>query len=274
MYNEYAIKAVAFSKNRPVQLYALLESFFINCHDDEFVDFSVLFKSSPEYIDAYKEVISRFKSVKFVEETDFRSDLFRILAMTDAPYFMPLVDDIVFIDDFSAAECGKFMRENEDCLTLSLRLGVDLNYCYSMCCEQPIPKFHDKWGQILKFYHRNEVGDWGYPFSLDGNIFNRKEFAHRAFSYPFTSPNHLESRLSTQKSIVLDDAVGCYEKPKLFNIPDNRVQNDFQNRYETQDGERLLLDKWNDGMKIDIEKLKRIPHNSCHFPVEFEFAKR
>jgi len=269
------IKIIAFSKNRPVQLFALIESFFRHCADADFADFVVLYKSDPEYAETYKDVLSLVpKSVRTIEEGNFQKDLTRELIFSRSEYSMFLVDDIVFKAAFSLSNCLSVLLKNSECLSFSLRLGRGLDACYSCSCAQREPSFTQE-GEILVFNHVNEGGDYGYPISLDGNIFRAKEFNDLCYriDFRFSSPNTLESALSAISKHSYLPNTACFIEPKLFNIPDNIVNTDIRNRNEQNDPARFLR-IWNDGRKIDIWKFAGVKNTSCHFPMEYEYVRR
>lgn len=268
------IKLIIFSKDRPMQLFALIESFLDNCEDATSIDKYVIYKESEEFGGAYEDVIRLSgPEFKFIKEENFQNELSSLVSSDKKDYITFLVDDIIFRDTFKMSDCIGYMDSHKECFTFSLRLGRGVTYCYPTCNHQVEPKFTEENG-ILSFMHHGADGDWGYPFSLDGNIFRIDEFI-RYFAYSSQkSPNALESSLSTNKGFVLSRTSACFESAKLFNNPDNRVQDDFKNRTETQDNYRALIKTWGDGYKIDTKKLHHVKNDSCHYPVRFEFIKR
>jgi hypothetical protein len=266
------VSILVFSKDRPLQLHATLESFAKRCHDSHRCDVSVLFYPSEEYIDAYIELERLFPNVKFIREGKFYLDVFKFLRVRNK-FVSFLVDDIIFKNDFSIMRAASLVSENRDVLCFSLRLGLGMDQCYSCGTVQNMPKFFfDELNGFLSWDYSGQQGDWGYPMSLDGNIFLLEDFS-KIFSVvpPFHSPNSMEANLSRVSSFK--SHMSCFYKSVLFNNPINRVQNEFQNRCESGDA-KVLLQKWNDGLKIDIEKYRGLDNNSCHFPVELEFVKR
>ena len=270
-------KAIIFSKDRPLQLYATLESFVKQCSDFEKVDVFVLAKVSEETESAYSEIESEFCDFcTIVRESNFFTDLSKLLLFNKRDHVMFLVDDIVFKSKFRISDCIDHLNADGDCLTFSLRLGKGMNYCYSLSKIQAEPSLKDCGNGIFTFKHSECDGDWGYPFSVDGNVFRTEEFNELAFVKAITnfrSPNSFESTMSTKKNLVADRLTACFAEPKLLNVPDNRVQNEISNRSEKNSAERLLKE-WNDGMKIDVLPFNYVKNNSCHFPYEFRFTKR
>lgn len=269
------IKLITFSKNRPVQLYAMLESLYQNCLGLELVDEYVLFKADDEYRDIYSEVEKDFPNVKFIEEKGFFTDLSKLLLFNKQQYLMFLVDDIIFKGKFWFDDCLHILETDEKCFTFSLRLGRGLDFCYPISLPQKEPSFISK-EEILTFTHDGCDGDWGYPISLDGNIFRTEEFNELALikaHAPFHSPNSLESSLYLNRGLLKDRQTACFEHSVLLNIPDNRVQSEIPNKTIGNDPSRFVK-AWQDGLKIDISKIQGLNNNSCHFPIELELIKR
>ena len=83
-----------FSKNRPMQLHALLSSFkefAIN-----FKSLSVLYKYDDEYLESLQLLKRQFSDVNFIEENNFKNQVKDFLSHG---YFCSLVgDDIIFKD--------------------------------------------------------------------------------------------------------------------------------------------------------------------------------
>ncbi|RCK75739.1 MAG: Glycosyltransferase [Anaerolineae bacterium] len=69
-----------FSKDRAMQLEATLRSLYTMVQDIQHSSISVLFKtSSDRYASQYQNLMKQFAQVKFVEETDFQGDVYKIL---------------------------------------------------------------------------------------------------------------------------------------------------------------------------------------------------
>ena len=77
----------------------------------------------------------------------------------------------------------------------------------------------------------NNLGDWSYMFSLDGNVYHNKTLLLITKLIEFNTPNQFENKGNVLATILLKKS-GSFKVPKLLNIPDNIVQNDYLNRSE------------------------------------------
>ena len=73
-------------------------------------------------------------------------------------------------------------------------------------------------------------GDWGYPFSVDGHIYNKKIVIELLKKYIFTNPNTLEAYIvgSVQRSRYFEEG-RCFLEPKMQTFPINIVQSVVNN---------------------------------------------
>lgn len=85
--------SIIFSKNKPIQLFATLESFQMNIIDikDHHV-FVIVYCSDENHICAYKNVKYHFPKFIFIQEKEFKKDLHTLLCN---PYFT----DVLFLTD-------------------------------------------------------------------------------------------------------------------------------------------------------------------------------
>ena len=118
---------IVFSKDRPMQLHAYLESLlsFSDAHEN---DVTVLFRQTPE-ID-YKRVISAFSNINWVKEENFHTNLLNAISVAE-DFIMFGCDDVVFKSPFSLELSKNILCKNEDIFGFSFRLGNNI---------QPQPK--------------------------------------------------------------------------------------------------------------------------------------
>lgn len=258
------------SKHRPLQLYALLESF------TEKTDFSpsntfVVYRADGIYDSAYDEIKQKFEDIKFVYEVNFRNDVLDILSKSNKQYAMFLMDDDVFLHDTSLKEAVNYLDENSSLFTFSLRLGKNLNYCYPVNSNQAVPFGYDDDQYFMWNYKEGEY-DWNYPLSLDGHIFERAKLLKMMEQIKWWSPNSLEAELQTF-NLFIDPMCVCYQQSKLFNMPMNRVQEDFKNRCGQTSAEDLF-DLWKQDLKIDLSKLYGFVNKGAHEETRIYYTKR
>jgi len=74
------IKTLIFSRDRALQLDAVLRSFFLHCQDSEKTQVYVLYYATTSvHAQQYKTLKAEYPQVNFVQQRDFRSDVLRLL---------------------------------------------------------------------------------------------------------------------------------------------------------------------------------------------------
>ena len=182
------------------------------------------------------------------------------------------VDDIIFKDKVKFSDVCQILSLNSPILTISLRMGLHLNFCYPTRSSQSIPNGIIQNG-LFAWDWRSGVGDWSYPFSVDGHVFRKSEIARCINETHFSNPNQFEDRLQILKTFNLPTNCACFAFSKIVNLPLNRVQNEYKNRSEEETPEKLL-EHWKSGKKINIDAVARINNDSAHFPVSISLMDR
>lgn len=267
-------EGVVFSKDRPMQLHALLSSYFEKASNP--MPLHVLYKpTSSRFQAAYAEVVAHFKDrgVNFIQEKSFRDDLGMLLESIKSDKIFFLVDDVIFADnvdmvDFASIDVEHFIP--------SLRLGKNLTQCYTVGCGQPLPEFLE--GIIvgndrLCWRWRDGKFDWGYPMSVDGHLFSTLEVTLIVKVSQFAAPNSFELALHGFSDCFMDRYGLCYVRSKIMNIPWNKVQtensNDCGNVHQQH-----LLDKWEQGFQVDYRKLYSFVNESAHQEILLPLVRR
>ena len=268
-----SISTVIFSKDRAMQLHALLASFFESkigeCH------VVVIFTSSTEaHKRAYKDVVNIFaKSVRFIEQIDypsFRECLEVVISKLPEGNLFFLVDDIIFTEDVDY----KFLASLDVSDTIfSLRMGDHLNFSYVVNMKQQLPKKIKSKDEYLIWKWNEGILDWGYPLSVDGHIFSTTEVLLWIKYLDFVSPSSFENALQRFRYIYCNKQGMSFKKSRIVNIPANKVQNEVNNihAFIHQD---YLLQKWFDGMVIDHSIFRNWINNSVHQEAEFKLIMR
>ena len=261
---------------------ALLESLHENFLEVNSSEIAVLYKATNEnYKKSYDLVKSSFKKIDFIEEEDFWSDLNSILSLTKPTdnLTMFLVDDIIFKNKFSLKEkqFDAIQKYNET-VSLSLRLDKNIETCYATGKTSFCPKFTKGmfWNWRQRIYRDT---DWGYPMSLDGNVFRNDSICSFLQALKYKNPNTLEAAMATaaENNFAIPTITLCFpEGSKLFNVPVNRVQNEYKNKFEESPdmSEESLNDIFLKGFKINWKLFQGIKNNTVHYPVKFEFITR
>jgi len=184
---------------------------------------------------------------------------------------MFLVDDIIFVNDISTNDKQfGLIRNNTLMLGLSLRLHNGVTHCYATNEDTKVPKFVK--GCVWSW--RGCQGDWGYPMSVDGNIYNTDFIKRLVDTTNYNNPNTFEVALDmASKHPETPAYMCCYPGgPRLINIPANRVQQQYKNRFAKGYSPEELNEKYLEGSVIDISSYEGIKPNTVHVPVAIEFT--
>lgn len=274
--NQKETIGLVFSFNRPVQLFALLESYFQHAKNPT----PLVIQYGASNADAKKgyaevEALMKNNPVTFVEETNCQETLLEILGNTKAGKIFFLVDDILFIRPVDMAQ---FTAIDPQEYVPSLRLAPHLNYSYTMQVPQLPPKLleSDIHTGMLTWKWGDETNEWYYPFSVDGHLFDTAEIVMMARSAPFKAPNTFEGLLHGFRMVAQNRAGLCYLQAVQFNNPCNKVQNENDNVAGLGESLSLadLMKRWNAGEKIDTAALANFNNTGTHQEVAFTFIKR
>lgn len=275
--NDTQTNFIIFSKDRACQLHACIESLQRYFRSETDPTVTVIYKaSSPEFDKGYQKLQEAFPgNDNFVweAETNFKHQTVKAVKgfpWAASQFTIFLVDDIIFVNNVSTEDQQfSLIKNNSMMVGLSLRLHDGVNHCYATNEAQNVPKF------VKKFVWAWDKcgGDWGYPMSVDGNVYNTDFISSFIETLNYHNPNSLEAALDSVKSDSrVPSYLCCYpESPRLINVPANRVQNTYQNRfadgYTAEELNKLYLD----GQTIDIDAYQGIKPNTVHVPIELKF---
>ena len=118
------ISNIVFTKNRPLQLHAYLESLY-RSFPSELIQTYLIYKV--ELFDAeYEQLFRRFSDCIVIRETDFHSDFLRVLDQVETKYILFGIDDVVFFDSVDIDVIDKMFDEHsEDIFGFALRFGLE-----------------------------------------------------------------------------------------------------------------------------------------------------
>jgi len=273
--SERPAECIVFSKDRALQLHALLSSCMEKITPQ--IPFHVLFHAStPAHQKAYEEVRELFShtTISFVKQdsnNSFRSNLIVLLESIRSEKMFFLVDDIVFIEDFDVID---FIQFNTDIFVPTLRMGLNLKKCYPVQKEQSLPELMpDVTKDKVTWKWDGGLYDWSHPLSLDGHFFSTHEMTTMIRLIDFSAPNTLEDELQRFRRFFLFRTGICYRKSKIVNIPCNKVQIENKNLCGNMHQD-FLLEQWQNGFQIDYKKLYGFSNIGAHQDITFEFVKR
>jgi hypothetical protein len=267
------ISVVVFSKDRAMQLHALLSSWQAT-KTGECGMVVIYAASSMAHKKAYNEMEVLFQNrVRFVEQEVFPSlkhCLVQTMQSLPTGKMFFLVDDIIFTEEVDYQKMAEMDLSN---IILSLRMGAHLNYSYVVSAKQSLPQTLSDQGDCFVWDWNEGELDWGYPLSVDGHIFNTSEVLLWAKHLEYKSPSSFEGALQQMRFVYRNKRGMCFKKSRIVNIPANKVQTEVANLHGAvhQDD---LLQQWNEGLAIDHTQFRGWNNISVHQEAEFQLIKR
>ena len=256
-----------FSRNRALQLYALLESMDMY-FDMSLVNVNILCRYDVHHVDSLNDVMNAFPNHNFIDEVNFEADVKEFLA-SPKDYVAFLTDDIIFKDNVNLQNIGIVLGSNDQILAFSLRMGLHIHECWSVNKEQPFPPGQIVPPNMFVWNWREGAYDWGYPFSVDGHVFRKSSFAHMVSGLSFNNPNTFEDAIQVLMNIPdMQQGMVCHTLSSLVNLPINRVQDTHQNRCGLEDSDFLLNEYWVKGKKIDVASYRKVLNRGAHSDLE------
>ena len=261
--HDYATELVIFSYNRPLQLYALLESVQKKIRGLQAI--TVLYRADDAYAKGYELVKERFSSPTYVRQgtqpgKDFKKLLMEILRRSNASHVMFAVDDQIVTRDIDIADATQQLVAH-DAYGFYLRLGENITSSYALREKQTLPPGEAIADDLYIWKLGNGGGCWNYPHTVDMTIYPRNRIIGTFESLAFQNPNSLEAIWASKK---VHDKVGiCFRSSAVVNLPLNLV-NKSKNRHENWLSPGQLLDKFIAGFKIDIDDVAAQENHAPH----------
>lgn len=268
---------IIFSKDRPLQLQALLES--IELYVTGLSEVAVLCAASaPRFHHAYEQLSQKFPHVRWVyqdpekQRSDFNALLQNIFNHMRSSYLMFAVDDMIIINTIDLTQCVNMLQKTH-AYGCYLRLGRNTNYCYANSAPMRVPQLQHVAGEFYSWQLRTGDKCWGYPHTVDMTLYSRTTVEEAIRMFGHSSPNLFEAHWSS-KSVPPHAQALCYATSRVINIPLNLVQKDFTHnhcahRYGVED----LLNLFVQGWRINVEALHKISNNSPHFDIDPPLTK-
>lgn len=268
---------IIFSYDRPLQLYALLESIELYMQAVDTIRI-VNRCSNIQYEQAYAEIWQKFPKVVVYQqsaapESDFKLLTMQALAACPHDYIMFAVDDMIVTEYIDCAQCIDLL-ERHAAYGFYLRMGKNLNYCYSMARAQPLPQFIVDDGQICLWQFAQGIYDWNYPHTVDMTLYRKHMVQQYLSSFDFKHPTSLEGVWASFGPRISNQVGICFAHSKVVNLPLNLVQQVAANNHMGFMSCAQLLDIYNQHKKIDISLLYRIDNKSAHMDYAPTFIER
>lgn len=259
---ESPVDLVLFSYDRPLQLYAALES--IQKHLAGSVSCTLLYRCSDSRFEAaYKEVLALFPHVRSMQQSDkdFKPLLEEILFSSTNEYVLFCADDLVLKEPVDLELC-KRMLEKTGAYGFYLRYGRNIQHSYIESKPLALPKSAELGGGIFAWDLRRGEGEWGMANNFEMSLYRKDDLKGCLQELSYKNPQTLQEGWARR---LPEKAIGLYfEQSKMVNLPLNSVQASGRPNMNYMTAEELLL-KFNQGLKIDIEPLFQVNNPAPHY---------
>jgi hypothetical protein len=305
---------VVFSRDRALQLHALLSSLRLHCRDVEDAQVAIIYRASnTRHRRQYQQLEHEFPAeppTTFVPERSFRRDLLstllsgperaaavplrhvaavvtrlsflrsfsRIIGSGASDFVCFLVDDTMFVADFTLAEVRASLEARQTALGFSLRLGTNTKYSYTRDTVQSLPPFQPVSHRVLAFRWDDAAHNFAYPLEVSSSVYRLGQLLPTLLRVRFRNPNTLESALAAAADGFAPDhdELLCFRQSVAFSNPVNKVQNDYDNRSAGTSAytAESLADLFDRGERIDVIRYSGLIPEGPHYEVPLEFVGR
>ncbi|MFZ5953493.1 MAG: hypothetical protein ACOYT8_00155 [Candidatus Dependentiae bacterium] len=258
---------VIFSFDRPLQLYALLES--VDTYVTGLETINVIYRaSSDEFAYAYDCIQTDFPHVIFIKQganprQDFKPLTIQAVENTPSQYIIFAVDDNIIKDYVDLEECIELLNQT-NAYGFYLRLGLNISHCYTQNQPQIIPAHQPVNNEVYAWIFKDGSYDWGYPNTVDLTLFKKEEILPTIRTLSFYSPNVFECVWAQKADAIMQHIGLFFAESKIVNLPLNMVQEDWHNRNQQELLPAQQLELFFAGKKIDIKPLYKIANQSPH----------
>lgn len=303
------VSNIVFTKNRPLQLDAYLESLYRH-FSSKIIQTYILYKVEL-FEEEYDKLFDKYAACQVIKESDFHSDFLKILNGIGTKYIMFGIDDVVFFSsvDFKVID-ETFNMYSEGIFGFSLRFGIE-NMRYgddpigeTVVAEQNVYSLNWTQGRTPATRYPFELCATIYPTALvkrvinsvmnhgplTGKLFSPGSVLIRAlgriistrsilksFGF-FFSPNTLESwncRWCQNHSYQLPGLL-YFQKLCASAIQVNLVSTSTNNTFDgsAEYTVESLNDKYKQGYRFDIEALERNKPKETHCGKDYFYLRK
>lgn len=270
------VDLIIFSFDRPLQLYALMES--IGKYITGIINVSVLYRvSNDEFDSAYNRCFENFRkryAIHAIKQgssprQDFKPITLSLLEKSTARYILFAVDDIIVTDYVDLNQCISAL-EQYNAYGFYLRMGKDISYSYTAKTPSPVPVFKNHANDIISWHLHEGIVEWAYLNTVDMTIYHRVQILNALSQLSFSSPNTLEAAWAYYGTTnVLRNALAlCYTSSKIINVPLNLVQHDWRTASNMGYDLKELLELFNQGFRIDVDSYYKFKHDAPHIEIQ------
>lgn len=267
--DEERIDTVVFSCNRPLQLYAFLEShekYVQNVHRQ----FVIYRAGNEHYEKGYQEVRDRFPDVTFIRQSienpsgEFSSLVQKMVFdrnISTAKFVAFAVDDSMIKDQIDLNRAAKHLKRT-GAHGFYFRLGENLT-SHADAFQIPLQEGVNAW----QFSQGRE--EWATPNSVNMVLYHKESIQPDFLCMRFHDPNILEALWNEHADL---SEVGLYSsQSKVVDLPLNMVIAGVEGaRISTKE----LLAFFNQGLKMDITPLEEVDNATIAIEFNPEFTER
>lgn len=260
------LRSLIFSKDRAPQLELLLRSMATFAPSGSQAQVSVLFKVRDGANGvAYSALAQEYPQVDFVEESDIVQNV-RNLSRGD--FLQYLVDDDVMVRPWSLEDQEfQTLRSDPMVCCLALRMGPWMDFCYPCNIVTPPPpmRFDRTW------YWPGLDGDWGYPNSIDGNVYRAEDLRGVLEAGGWDSPSRFEPLLrgGCRRPLMV-----CYAEPRIVNVSANSNQDAAPVNRNAGVSQSEMDERYARGERIKLEPFLTMRRRSPHFEAGYEWESK
>ena len=121
---EKMISNIVFTKNRPLQLEAYLQSLY-RYFPAELIQTYIIYKVEL-FREEYESLFQKYPNCKVIEERDFHSDCLKVINQANTKYIMFGIDDVVFFDSIDIGLIDHtFSKYKNEIFGFTLRFGPE-----------------------------------------------------------------------------------------------------------------------------------------------------
>jgi len=190
-----------------------------------------------------------------------------------------LVDDTLFVKDFSIGTALNALETTGKALGFSLRLGKNTTNCYMRKVQQDLPDFSVEQSDVLSFNWTTAKHDFNYPFDVSSSLYRNRQIARYLLLLPFNEPNSLEDQMTNYSRLFRKrhSHLLCFHQSVAFCNPLNLVQNVAPNNRSAVSSDfnvKALAIRFEQGQRIDTKTLNGMQPNGCHQEVQLKFHSK
>ncbi len=208
-----------------MQLQAVVDSIKLNAVKT-FHSIDVIYVATNQsYQDGYDIFVKRNPKINLVKQDGDLIDT--TLKLIKYPYICLAADDDIFYREVTD-DWEEWMQDGK-VVCFSMRLGLNITYCYPMKKQNSIKKY-EKTGKFIRWEWREQEYDWAYPMSSLSHIYRTSDFIDMCLriNKDVGNLNQYEAALQEFNDELPKYMMG-WENSVVFGVPANKVNETHDN---------------------------------------------